>query len=90
MELMKRLNEINGFICEARARLEELEGDCQNEDLDAQAEIVWDWLARLEPIETEIDEFTEEWRKIQESKIQIKSITHDELFNMGSPFPDSH
>lgn len=74
MKLMKRLNEINGFICEARSRLEELEGDCRwsvtesDERLFVQLEIVWDWLARLEPIETEIDEFTEEWRKAQERK----------------------
>lgn len=90
MNLMKRLTEINGFICEARGRLEELEGDCQSEDLDLQAEIVWEWTARLESIETEIDELTEDWRNAQESKIQIKSITHDQLFNMGSPFPDPH
>lgn len=68
MELMKRLTEINGLICNARGLLEELEGDCQNDDLEAQAEVVWDWTARLEPIETEIDEFTEEWRKAQERK----------------------
>jgi len=68
MQLMKRLNEINGFICEARARLEELEGDCQNDDLDAQAQMVWEWTARLESIETEIDELTEDWRKVQERK----------------------
>ena len=68
MELMKRLTEINGLICNARGLLEELEGDCQNDDLEAQAEVVWDWTARLEPIETEIDEFTEEWRKTQERK----------------------
>ena len=75
VELMKRLTEINGFICEARGRLEELEGDCQSYDsypekyvLNAQAEFLWDWLTRLEPIETEIDEFTEEWRKTQERK----------------------
>ena len=68
MELMKRLHGINGLICNARGLLEELEGDCQNDDLEAQAEVVWDWTARLEPIETEIDEFTEEWRKAQERK----------------------
>ena len=68
MELMKRLHGINGLICNARGLLEELEGDCQTEDLDAQAEIVWDWLTRLEPIETEIDDFTADWRKAQERK----------------------
>ena len=101
MELMKRLTEINGFICESRGRLEELKSDCQNwaldEDgeiaylkLDAQAEVLRDWLTRLELVESEIDDFTKEWRKREESKIQIKSSTHDELFNIGSSFPDPH
>ena len=40
MELMKRLTEINGFICESRGRLEELKSDCQNWALDEDGEIV--------------------------------------------------